>query len=47
MTPNERLAAREEEEIGESRYRFEDDMAIVAEARHQMAVERGILYCGG
>lgn len=42
MTVEELLAAREEMEIGEERYRFEnDDAAIVAEVQHQMAVEKG------
>jgi hypothetical protein len=42
MTADELLAAREEDEIGEQRYQFEnDDSAIVAEVQHQMAVEWG------
>ena len=42
MTLDKLLAPREETEIGEERYQFEDDeVAIVTEVKHQMAVERG------
>ena len=42
MTLNKLLAPREETEIGEERYQFEDDeAAIVMEVKHQMAVEQG------
>ncbi|KIN97778.1 hypothetical protein M404DRAFT_31984 [Pisolithus tinctorius Marx 270] len=41
MTTDEILAAREETEVGEQRYQFDDDSAIIAEVQHQIAVEQG------
>ena len=42
ITLDKLLAPREETEIGEERYQFEDDeVAIVMEVKHQMAVEQG------
>ncbi|KAH0835461.1 hypothetical protein J3R83DRAFT_9097 [Lanmaoa asiatica] len=41
LTLDELLAPREEIEIGEERYQFDDEAAIVTEVQHQMAVERG------
>ena len=42
MTANKLLTAREEDEMSEQRYQFENnDSAIVVEVQHQMAVEQG------